>query len=167
MRIALGANRGEFFLKEAIKDPLLYQEYDFQDYGINAYNAEIPYYKIATKVARLVATKQVDRGILVGDTGMGMAIIANKFPGVYATVCESAQAAEKARSIHNSNVLTLGGLSTPLLLAQDIIETWLHTEFTQSCIPGIQSWRQNSMKDIAELEAEQFGKSASALRKNL
>ena len=88
---------------------------------------------------------------------MGMAIIANKYPGVYAAVCENIHAAEKARSINNSNVLTLGGLFTTSLLAQDIVEAWLNTEFTQGWDLEIQTWLENSMQDIAELETEQFG----------
>lgn len=51
--------------------------------------------------------------MLVCGTGMGMAILANKFPGVYAAVCENRTAAERARSINNANVLTLGGFVTP------------------------------------------------------
>ncbi|MEM9008178.1 MAG: RpiB/LacA/LacB family sugar-phosphate isomerase [Cyanobacteria bacterium P01_F01_bin.86] len=167
MHIALGANRPGFFLKEAIKDHLLCQGHELEDTGISAYDAEVPYYQVAAKVARLVATKQVDRGILVCDTGMGMVIVANKFPGVYATLCENTQSAEKARSIHNSNVLALGGLSTALLLAQNIIETWLYTEFTQSWEPAMQSFLQNSMKDIVALEAELFSKTATTFRRTL
>ena len=80
-------------------------------------------------MASRVSRGEVGRGILVCGTGMGMAIIANKFPGVYAAVCENRTAAERARSINNSNVLTLGGFVTPPEEAKEIVEAWLMTEF--------------------------------------
>ena len=89
---------------------------------------------------------------------MGMAIIANKFPGVYAAVCENTHAAEKSRSINNANVLTLGGMFTTPQLAQEILNTWLSTDFAQGWDPAIQAWLENSLTEIAELESTQFGR---------
>lgn len=135
---------------------LLSQEHKLQDTGISTRDSTTPYYQTASLVAKLVGTQQVERGVLICGTGMGMAIVANKFPGVYAAVCENTHAAKKARSINNANVLTLGGMFTTPLLAQDILETWLTTAFTQNWEPDIQAWLEHSMKDIAELEIAQF-----------
>ena len=157
MKIALGADIYGFDLKEAVKAYLLAQGHEVEDLGIDTDDATTPYYQTALNVAKLVSAHQVDRGILCCGTGMGMAIIANKFSGVYAAVCENAHAAEKSRSINNSNVLTMGGMFTTPTLAQNIVETWLKTEFTQGWDPDIQAWLDNSMKDIAELETAQFG----------
>ena len=60
---------------------------------------------------------------------MGMAIIANKYPHVYAAVCENSFAAEKSRLINNYNALTLGGFVTTSLVAPEIVDIWLTTEF--------------------------------------
>lgn len=156
MNIAIGADCYGFDLKEAIKVYLLSQKHELQDIGISAGDSKTPYYETASLVANLVGTQQVERGVLICGTGMGMAIVANKFPGVYAAVCENTHAAKKSRSINNSNVLTLGGMFTTPILAQDILETWLMTGFTQDWEPDIQTWLEHSMKDIAELEIAQF-----------
>jgi ribose 5-phosphate isomerase B len=156
MKIALGADAYGFELKEAVKQYLLSKGIEVEDFGISDRHTEIPYYETASVVAKLVGNQQVDRGILMCGTGMGMAIIANKHPGVYAAVCENINAAEKSRSINNSNVLTLGGFITSPQAALEIVDTWLAAEFTQGWEPAIQEWLQNSMKDIAKLENQQF-----------
>ena len=157
MKIALGADSDGFNLKEAVKKYLHSQNYELQDIGVSSSDGETPYYQIAAQVGKLVATQQVERGVLVCGTGMGMAIIANKLPGVYAAVCENTHAAKQARSLNNANVLTLGEMFTTPLLAQDIIDIWLSTDFTQDW-DDCQAWLENSMKDIAQLEKELFAK---------
>lgn len=156
MKIALGADGYGFELKESVKQHLLNRGIEIEDVGIPDRQTSTPYYEIASEVAKRVGSQQVDRGILVCGTGMGMSIIANKHPGVYAAVCETAYAAQKARSINNSNVLTLGSFITTPQVAQDIVNTWLDTEFTKEWEPAIQDWLHNSMKDIAQIENQRF-----------
>ncbi len=156
MKIALGADSDGFNLKEAVKKHLQDKGLEVEDVGVSDSTSETPYYQVASQVAKRVGSQQADRGILVCGTGMGMAIIANKHPGVYAAVCENTNAAEKSRSINNSNVLTLGELVTTSSVARDIVDTWLTTEFTQGWDARIQQWLQNSMKDIAQLEEQEF-----------
>ncbi|MGD1717174.1 RpiB/LacA/LacB family sugar-phosphate isomerase [Dapis sp. BLCC M172] len=157
MKIAIGADPYGFDLKEAVKQHLQNKGIEVEDIGVNNSTQETPYYQVAGQVSQMVGTQQVERGILVCGTGMGMAIIANKYPHIYAAVCENSFAAEKSRSINNSNVLTLGGFVTTPLVAQEIVDIWLTTEFKQGWEPGIQEWLQNSMKDIAQIEKQQFG----------
>ena len=158
MKIVLGADPYGFNLKEAIKKFLQDKELELglelEDVGVNDSSETTPYYQVASQVATRVGNHQADRGILICGTGMGMAIIANKHPNVYAAVCENAYAAEKSRSINNANVLTLGGFITTPHVAQDIVDTWLNTRFTQGWEPSIQEWLENSMKDIAEIEKQ-------------
>lgn len=161
MKIAIGADGYGFDLKEAVKQHLLTKGLTVEDVGISARAIETPYYQIASDVAKRVAGQQVDRGILICGTGMGMSIIANKHPGVYAAVCETIFAAQKARSINNANVLTLGGFITPPPVAQAIVDTWLETEFSQEWEPAIQEWLHHSMQDIAQLESQQFSQSGN------
>ncbi|NWF62186.1 MAG: RpiB/LacA/LacB family sugar-phosphate isomerase [Fischerella sp.] len=158
MKIALGADFYGFELKEAVKQHLLNKGIEVEDLGISDRTATTPYYETATVVAQRVGNQQAERGILVCGTGMGMAIVANKHPGVYAAVCENPNAAEKSRSINNSNILTLGGFITSPEDALAIVDTWLNTEFTQGWEASIQEWLQNSMQDIAQLEKQQFAK---------
>ncbi|MEM1171690.1 MAG: RpiB/LacA/LacB family sugar-phosphate isomerase [Cyanobacteria bacterium P01_H01_bin.35] len=157
MKIAIGADPYGFDLKEAVKQYLQNKGIKVEDIGVNNSTEETPYYKVAAQVSKMVGTQQVERGILVCGTGMGMAIIANKYPHVYAAVCENSFAAEKSRSINNSNILTLGGFVTTPLVAQDIVDIWLATEFKQGWEPDIQDWLENSMTDIAQIEKQQFG----------
>ncbi|NEP61595.1 MAG: RpiB/LacA/LacB family sugar-phosphate isomerase [Symploca sp. SIO2G7] len=157
MKIALGADSYGFDLKEAVKQHLLNKGIEIEDLGIKEHQTQTPYYQTASEVAQRVGSQQVDRGLLVCGTGMGMAIIANKHPGVYAAVCENTNAAEKSRSINNSNILTLGGLITSPEVAVEIVDTWLTTEFTSGWDSPIQQWLENSMNDIAVLEDQQFG----------
>ncbi len=87
---------------------------------------------------------------------MGTSIVANKHSGVYAAVCESTFAAEKSRSINNSNILTLGSMVTTDEVAEDIVDVWLKTEFTEGREASIQELLRNSMDDIASFEYKQF-----------
>ncbi|NJK74958.1 MAG: RpiB/LacA/LacB family sugar-phosphate isomerase [Oscillatoriales cyanobacterium RU_3_3] len=157
MKIVLGADPYGFNLKEAVKQYLQDKGVEIEDLGVSDTAKETPYYQVASEVAKQVGSHQADRGILVCGTGMGMAIIANKHPGVYAAVCETTYAAEKSRSINNSNVLTLGGFITTPEAAREIVDIWLSTQFTQGWEQPIQEWLQNSMQDIAQIEEQQFG----------
>jgi ribose 5-phosphate isomerase B len=156
MKIAIGADSYGCELKEAVKQYLIDKGIEVEDYGVNSTTEDKPYYQTASEVAKQVGSHQSDRGILFCGTGMGMAIIANKHPNVYAAVCENSEAAKNSRSINNSNILTLGGFITPPELAQEIVETWLTTEFTQGWDEALQAWLKNSMEDIANLERQQF-----------
>jgi len=114
------------------------------------------YYNTADEVAQRISNGEFERAILVCGTGMGMSIIANKHPGIYAAVCESTFAAAKSRSINNSNILTLGAMVTTDAVAKDIIEVWLKTELTEGWEASLQEWLKNSMEDISSFEHKQF-----------
>lgn len=153
MKIAIGADSYGFELKQQVKNYLLNQGLEVEDVGVSECHAQTPYYQTASEVARRVASQQVNRGILVCGTGMGMAIIANKHPGIYAAVCENAEAARRSRSINNSNILTLGGFVTTPQVAQEIVDTWLTTEFTQGWEPSIQEWLLDTPTEDSALDS--------------
>jgi len=156
MKIALGCDAYGLPLKDSIKEYLIYNKYNLQDFGVNDASDTTPYYTTAIKVAQQVSQGEFEKAILFCGTGMGMAIIANKQPGVYAAVCESTFAAEKSRSINNANILTLGSMVTTEAVAKDIVDVWLKTVFTVGWDPAIQQWLQNSMNDIDAIEESQF-----------
>jgi len=158
MKIAIGADSYGFPLKQSVKEYLINKGYDVNDYGVNETSELTPYYNTADEVAKSVCNGENDRAILVCGTGMGMSIIANKHPGIYAAVCESTFAAEKSRSINNSNILTLGSMVTTEAVAKDIVDVWLKAEFTEGWDESIQEWLRNSMDDISSLEHKQFKK---------
>ena len=156
MKIALGSDSDGFNLKQTVKNYLLNKGLEIEDIGVKNADEEIPYYDIATAVAKQVATQQVERGILLCGTGMGMAIIANKYPGIYAAVCETIEAAQMSRSINNANILTLGQLLTTPHLAEKIVDVWLTTQFTEGWKSSTQEWLHKSMEDIEQIENQQF-----------
>ena len=154
--IAVGADSYGFPLKEAVKEYLHSQGYKVTDFGVNDAANTTPYYAVADQVARRIMEGEFDRGILVCGTGMGMSIIANKHQGIYAAVCESVFAAEKSRSINNSNILTLGAMVTTDVIAKTIVDVWLKTEFSEGWEPSIKDWLKNSLHDISSFERRQF-----------
>ncbi len=158
MKIAIGADSYGLPLKESVKEYLINNDYEVIDYGVKEASDLTPYYNTADKVAKSICNGENEKAILVCGTGMGMSIIANKHPGIYAAVCESTFAAEKSRSINNSNILTLGSLVTTEAVAKDIVYIWLKTEFTEGWDESIQEWLKNSMCDISSIEHNQFKK---------
>ena len=155
-RVLIGCDSYGFRLKEAVKKHLLEQGIGVQDAGVHGAEEGRAYYAVAAEVALQVSRGRVERGILVCGTGMGMAIIANKAPGVYAAVCENRSAAERSRSINNSNVLTLGGLVTTDEMAREIVDAWLDTDFTSGWDPQIQEFLRTSVGEIRSIEKRAF-----------
>jgi len=156
MKIAIGADSVGYPLKETIKKHLIDKKHQVEDFGVNSPRQDTPYYVTANTVAQGLINKQYDRAILFCGTGMGMAIIANKHPGIYAAVCESPLAAAKSRSINNANVLALGAFLLTDMVAKEMVDVWLKTEFTQGWDATIQEWLKNALTDIASFEDKQF-----------
>ncbi len=152
MNIAIGCDAYGYALKEVVKQRLAERGICVEDLGVHEERETRAYYEVAFEAASRVARGEVDRAVLVCGTGMGMAIVANKLPGVYAAVCENRKAAEHARSINNANVLTLGGMVTPPETAGEILDAWLDTDFASGWEPSIQDFLCRSMADIRALE---------------
>ena len=129
--IALGADHGGFALKEELKTYLTEQGYSITDCGTNIPPpAAVDYPKFAYAVARNIADRKADLGIMIDGAGIGSAMTANKVSGVRATLCYDISTARNAREHNNANVLTLGAGSIALGLAKQIVDTFLSTECT-------------------------------------
>ncbi|MDX1436545.1 MAG: ribose 5-phosphate isomerase B [Anaerolineales bacterium] len=127
--IAIGADHGGYQLKEALKRALREQGYNVIDCGTHSADS-VDYPDFAAAVARLVSEGEAWRGIVIDGAGIGSCMVANKFPGVRAAMCYDHATALNSREHNNANVLTLGaGLLGPNL-AQQIVNTWLTTEFS-------------------------------------
>jgi ribose 5-phosphate isomerase B len=128
MRIAAGADHAGFDLKEALVARLREAGHEVVDVGTTS-RESADYPTFAHAVARRVAEGEVDRGVLVCGTGLGMCMAANRHPGVRAADCFTRELAELSRRHNDANVLCLGGR----LLAEDeawaMTETWLTTAF--------------------------------------
>lgn len=156
-KIIIGSDKSGFVLKEAIRNHLTENGYEVEDCGTRNPEEAIPYFKVAPILAKKIQNKEYEKGILICGTGMGMAVVANKFKGVYAAVCESTYAAEKCRAINDANVLTMGGWVTADVLGCEMADKFLNTGFTE----GLEEWRQeflkNAGKEVAKLEDEIYG----------
>jgi len=126
--IALGADEAGFYLKETIKKFLMKSGYQVEDYGI--YNTDpVLYPDIALIVAEAIANHKYDRGILLCGTGIGMAITANKVPGIRAAVCHDPYSAERSRKSNNCQIMSMGARIIGEELAKMLVKIWLDSEF--------------------------------------
>ena len=150
MKIALGSDKSGFNAKEAVKAWLTQEGYEFEDLGTTDLAQVHPYYQVASEVAPLVQANQYQRAILICGTGAGMSVVANKFKGVHAVVCESPYTAKMARAINNAKILCMGGWVVGPELAVDMTKTFLNTEWCQD----LEDWRAANMhKFAAQLDA--------------
>ena len=129
--IALACDHGGFELMSEVKSYLESAGLAFKDFG--TYSTESCDYPEFSVVAALaVASGECDRGIFICGTGIGMSVTANKIPGIRAALCFDRYTAEMSRCHNDANVLTLGARVTDKVLALDIIEMFLKTEFDGS-----------------------------------
>lgn len=129
MKIAIACDHGGFELKQVIINRLNEQGYEVKDFG--CYSCEsVDYPDYAYPVAKSVADKEYDRGILICGTGIGMSIAANKVKGIRCALCHDVFSAHATREHNDSNVLAMGARVIGAGLAIDIVDTWLKTEFT-------------------------------------
>ena len=128
MRIAIGADHAGFELKEKIKQRLAQQGIEVRDQGTVS-NESVDYPDFARKVGEQVAGKQVDLGVLVCGSGIGMAIAANKVPGVRAANVTTEYEAQMSREHNDANVLAIGARVLKDDQAFAIVDKWLSTPF--------------------------------------
>ncbi len=128
IKIALGADHAGLELKEKVREYLVSQGYEVEDLGTHS-PQPVDYPDYAEKVAARVAAKAVAFGVLVCGTGLGVAMAANKVPGIRAAPCNDTISARLAREHNDANVLTLGGRLTDEATARKILDTWLATPF--------------------------------------
>ena len=124
MKVILGADPCGSDLKEAVKAALLAAGYEVTDTTPET----AMFYDAAQAVARGVHEGRYERGMIFCGTGMGVSIIANKYRGVYAALCESYYQARRARSVNNANVLCMGGMLTGNTLGVDMALVFMQTD---------------------------------------
>jgi ribose 5-phosphate isomerase B len=128
LAVALGADHAGWELKEACKAWLIDHGHQVLDFGTHSPES-VDYPDYAAQVAEAVAVGKVDRGVLVCGTGIGMAITANKVPGVRAAACSDTFTARMSREHNDANVLCLGARLTSRETARDILQIWVDTPF--------------------------------------
>jgi ribose 5-phosphate isomerase B len=138
--IAVGADDAGAPLKERLAAYLAERGYQVKDFG-NGAGQDYP--DVAAEVAEAVARGDHDRALLVCGTGLGMAIAANKIPGVRAATAHDPYSAERARKSNNAQVLTMGARVIAPEAAEVVLDHWLTAEFEEG----------RSTPKVAKLEA--------------
>ena len=129
MKISLGCDEAAYQLKETIKQHLQEAGHEVIDNGVGEGEVEL-YPDVAVRTCKKVTDGTCDRGILVCGTGIGMAMTANKVPGIRCALCADTTSARLTRSHNNANVLAMGGGMIGGNVALDIVDTFLDTPFS-------------------------------------
>ena len=128
MRIALGSDHAGVELKARVMQALDDRHLDYHDFGPST-DTPVDYPDYAARVAESVSSGEFDRGILICGTGVGMAIAANKVPGIRAAQVADRHGARLSREHNDANVLSLGARTTSVDQALDIVDAFLATPF--------------------------------------
>lgn len=147
--VAVGSDHGGFRMKEELKSLLTELGHRVHDFGTNSEDA-VDYPDFAHAVARSVAERASDLGIVIDGAGVGSAMTANKVPGVRAAACYSVAVAKNSREHNDANVLTLGSKTITNAEMREIVKAWLGTELTE----------ERHRKRVAKIEAveRQYGR---------
>ena len=146
MRIAIGADHAGFALKQHLLATLAADGHDVVDCGTDS-EASVDYPPICAAVGRLVASGDVERGIVLGGSGQGEQIAANKVRGVRAALCNDIWLARMSRLHNDANVLSMGGRVVAPEMADEILRLWLDTAFEGDR-------HQRRLDQIADIETE-------------
>ena len=150
MRVALGADHAGYQLKVAVAKHLIDSGHDIQDLGTHS-EESVDYPRYCAAVGRVVVAGDADRGIVIGGSGQGEAIAANKVRGVRAALCLDEYTARFARLHNDANVPSLGGRLLGETFALAIVDVFLETEFE-----GGRHVRR--LQQISEIEDEECGR---------
>jgi ribose 5-phosphate isomerase B len=126
--IIIGSDHAGYGLKEKLKSYLSGKGYEVEDAGTTG-EASVNYVDYGKKVAEAVSKGRVPRGILICGTGLGMSMIANRYGNVRAALCSELFSAKMSRLHNDSNILVLGGRILGDIIAYELVQTWLDTEF--------------------------------------
>jgi ribose 5-phosphate isomerase B len=129
VKISIGSDHAGFIYKEKIKVFLVNLGHEVRDFGTSS-TEPVDYPLFIRPAAEAVARGECERGIVLGGSGNGEAIVANKVHGVRCALCWNLESARLAREHNDSNVLSLGERMIPEELALEIVKVWLETAFT-------------------------------------
>ena len=126
--IIIGCDHAAYPLKEKVKIHLIHKGIDVVDVGTDN-EKSVDYSEFGATVASQVSTEKFDRGILLCGTGLGMSMVANKYPHVRAALCNDLFSAIMSRRHNDANILVMGGRVIGEALAAEIVNSWLETPF--------------------------------------
>jgi ribose 5-phosphate isomerase B len=147
MRIAIGSDHAGFPLKQHLIQVLAAWGHDVDDRGTHS-EAQVDYPAVCAEVAQRVVDGLADRGIVLGGSGQGEQMAANKVAGARAALCHDLYTARLSRQHNDANVLAMGGRIVAPTLAEAILEVWIATAFDGGR-------HQRRLEQIAEIERQQ------------
>lgn len=127
-KIAIASDHGGIELKEDIKIFLKEKGFDVLDMGTNG-NESVDYPDYGVPLSEKVSQAKLEKGILICGTGIGMSIVANKFPNVRAALVSDVYSARMAKEHNDANILVIGGRVAGKGLAREMVKTWLEAKF--------------------------------------
>lgn len=128
MKIAVGCDEAACEMKDAVKAQLQAEGHEVVDFGTHD-NAPVLYPDVGVALAEGVARGEAERGLLFCGTGIGMAISANKVPGIRAAQCHDTYSAERASKSNDAQIITIGARVVGLELAKSIVQSFLNSRF--------------------------------------
>lgn len=128
MKIGIGSDHGGYELKENIKEYLISKDIEIVDYGTDSLES-VDYPDFGKKVANAVIQKEVDFGIVMCGTGIGISLAANKVRGIRCALCSDVFSAKMSKAHNNANMLAMGGRVLGKGLAIEIVQAFLDTSF--------------------------------------
>ena len=143
MIVAIASDHAGVGLKDRVVKLLSELGIQVEDLGTGTREA-VDYPDYGALVAEAVSVGQAERGVLVCGTGIGMTIVANKFPGIRAALCHDAEAAQVSREHNDANLLVLGERVLPEARLAEIVRVWLETPFAG----GRHAWRLDKVRAI-------------------
>ncbi|WFW29520.1 MAG: bifunctional 2-polyprenyl-6-hydroxyphenol methylase/3-demethylubiquinol 3-O-methyltransferase UbiG [Wolbachia endosymbiont of Menacanthus eurysternus] len=129
--VSIASDHSGYELKSEIRPYLETLGYIVIDHGCTVEQKSVDYPDYAIKVVKDITNKKANYGILICGTGLGMSIVANRFEGIYAALCNNIEIARLARKHGNANILCIGAEFTTSTLAKDVIKQFLETEFSK------------------------------------
>jgi ribose 5-phosphate isomerase B len=151
VKIAIGSDHNAFELKEELKTYMIDEGYDVVDYGCHSCEA-VDYPDVSFRVGNDIMKGEIDRGILICGTGIGVAIAAGKVPGIRAALCHDTYSAERAQLSNNAQILTMGAKVIGPEAAKKVLNAYLGASFAGG--PSARKIQQIAEQEQAYLEQE-------------
>lgn len=156
--IVMGSDFCGYLQKLYLKEKLQLQGYEIKDLGCGPDDKTLPFFQPAQAVAECIIRGEATKGILICATGMGIGIVANKFQGIYAAICDTDYAARMSRKHDNANVLALGAEITAPEMSYAIVEAWLNTQFMEGFSEHEKMLQKKYIDALVEFESKLFSK---------
>ena len=148
MKVAIASDHAGFEAKENIKQQLAQMGVEYEDLGTNAADVSVDYPDFAERVGHAVVNGEVERGILICGSGIGVSIAANKIHGIRAALAWNKETAELARHHNDANIVAIGGRTTPTETIKEIVQAFLTNSFDSG------GRHERRIEKIAEMEKE-------------